>query len=100
MLSRVRRLILVAVLPAVLAAACGGQSKTTGTTTTTKHKSTSSAQSGRYHAGEKCQKSQSFAYSTQGFTCVNGKLHRKSQNATPATLSHQSQTNTAPPQGY
>lgn len=99
MLLRVRRLILVAVLPAVLAAACGGQTKTTSTTTTTKHKSTSSAQSGRYHAGQSCQKSQSFAYSTQGFTCVNGKLHRKSQQQ-PATLSHQSQTNTAPPQGY
>ena len=98
MLFRLRRLILVAVLPAALAAACGGQSKTTSTTTT--HKSTPSAQSGHYHAGEQCQKSQSFAYSSQGFTCVNGKLRHKGQHGTPATVHHHSQTTTAAPQGY
>jgi hypothetical protein len=99
MLFRIRRLILLAVLPAALAAACGSQSKTTSTTTNTTHKSTPSAQSGHYHAGQQCQKSQSFAYSAQGFTCVNGKLRHKAQHTAPATVRH-SHTNTATPQGY
>lgn len=97
MLSRVRRLVLLVALPAVLAAACGGGNKATSTTTTIKD---TSAQSGRYHAGERCSKSQSFAYSAQRFTCVNGRLRHKAHNASPATVHHHSNTTTAAPQGY
>jgi hypothetical protein len=100
MLSRFRRLILLAVVPAALAAACGGATKSTSTTTTNKHTSAPSSQSGHYHAGEHCQQSQSFAYSAQGFTCANGRLRHKTQHATPATVHHNSHTTTAAPQGY
>ena len=100
MLFRVRRSVLLAFLPAVLAAACGSGSKATRTTTTTKDTSAPSAQSGHYYAGERCQKSQSFAYSAQRFTCVNGRLRHKTHNAPPATVHHHSNTKTAAPQGY
>ena len=101
MLSRVRRLVLLAVLPAVLAAACGSGSKATSTTTT-KDPSAPSAQSGQYHAGERCSKSQSFAYSAQRFTCVDGRLRHKTHNAPPATVHHHSNTTTGArgTQGY
>ena len=98
MLSRFRRLIVLAVLPATLAAACGSGSKTT--TTTTKHKSAPSAQTGHYHVGEHCQKSLAFAYSSQGFSCVNGRLRHKSHNAAPTVHHHAQTTSTAAPQGY
>lgn len=93
--------MLLAVLPAVLAAACGGSSKTSDpATTTTKHKSAPSAQSSKYHVGEHCRQSLSFAYSAQGLSCVNGTLRHKSQQAAPATVHHKSHTTTAAPQGY
>jgi hypothetical protein len=94
MLSRVRRLVLLAVLPAVLAAACGSGSKPTSNTTTTKDPSAPSAQTGHYHAGEPCPKGQSFAYLAQGFTCVNGALRHKAHSASPATVRHHSNTGT------
>lgn len=103
MLFRIKRLMLLAVLPAALAAGCGGGSKTTdapATTTTTKHKSAPSAQSAHYRVGEHCRQSLSFAYSAQGLSCVNGTLRHKSQHATPATVHHHSHTTTAAPQGY
>jgi hypothetical protein len=104
MLSRVGRFLLLAVLPAVLATACGSGSKATSTTTTTTIKDTSapSAQSGHYRAGERCSKSQSFAYSAQRFTCVNGRLRHKTQDAPPATVHHHSNTSTGArgTQGY
>ena len=102
MLTRIRRLILLAVLPAALAAACGGGSKTTDApaSTTTKHQSGPSAQSAHYHVGEHCRQSLSFAYSSQGLSCVNGTLRHKSQHAAPATVHHHSHTTTAAPQGY
>ncbi len=106
MLSRIRRLVLLAVLPAVLAAACGSGSKATSTTTTTtkiKDTSAPTTQSGHYHAGQRCQKGQSFAYTAQGFTCVNGRLRHKAQNGSPATVHHHSNSTTAPQgqlQGY
>jgi hypothetical protein len=99
MISRVRRLVLLAVLPAVLAAACGSGSKATSTTTT-KDPSGPSAQSGHYHAGERCPKGQSFAYLAQGFTCVNGTLRHKTHNASPATVHHHSNTSTSGTHGY
>jgi hypothetical protein len=86
-------------LPATLVAACGGSSKTTDTTTT-KQKSAPSAQSAHYHVGEHCQKSLAFAYSSQGFTCVNGKLQKKSHTAPPTVHHHGNTTSTAAPQGY
>ena len=97
MLSRFRRLMVLAVLPATLAAACGSSSKTT---TTTKHKTAPSAQTGHYHVGEHCQKSLAFAYSSQGFSCVNGRLRHKSHNAAPTVKHHPQTTSTAAPQGY
>ncbi|MGN6170218.1 MAG: hypothetical protein ACTHQQ_18910 [Solirubrobacteraceae bacterium] len=105
MLSRVRRLILLAVLPAALVAACGGGSNSGGGSktndpTSTTHTSAPSAQSGHYHAGEHCRQSLSFAYSAQGFSCVNGTLHRKPKHTAPATVHHHSHTNTGAPQGY
>ncbi|HEY3946375.1 MAG TPA: hypothetical protein VGL78_14195 [Solirubrobacteraceae bacterium] len=102
MLFRIKRLMLLAVLPAGLAAGCGSGSKTTDApaTTTTKHKSAPSAQSAHYHVGEHCRQSLSFAYSAQGLSCVNGTLRHKSQHATPATVHHHSHTTTAAPQGY
>ena len=100
MLSRFRRLILLAVLPAALAAACGGASKTTSTTTTSKHTSAPNSQSGNYHAGDHCRRSQSFAYAAQGLTFVNGTLRHKTHHSTPATVKHHSQTTTSAPQGY
>jgi hypothetical protein len=93
MLSRVRRLVLLAVLPAVLAAACGSGSKP-ASTTTTKDPSAPSAQTGHYHAGEPCPKGQSFAYLAQGFSCVNGTLRHKAHNGAPATVRHHSNTST------
>jgi hypothetical protein len=100
MLSRFRRFILLAVLPAALAAACGGASKTTSTTPTSNHTSAPSAQSGNYHAGDHCRQSQSFAYAAQGLTCVNGTLRHKAHHSKPATVNHHSQTTTSAPQGY
>ena len=101
MLFRIKRLMLLAVLPAVLAAACGGGSKTSDpATTTTKHKSAPSAQNAHYHVGEQCRQSLSFAYSAQGLSCVNGTLRHKSQHTAPATVHHHSHTTTAAPQGY
>ena len=101
MLSPLRRLILLAVLPAALAAACGGASKSNDPpATSTTHKSAPSAQSSQYHAGEHCQQSLSFAYSAQGFSCVNGTLRHKANHTAPATVHHHSHTNTAAPQGY
>ena len=100
MLSRVRRLVLLAVLPAVLAAACGSGNKATSTSTTTTTIKDTSAQSGHYHAGERCSKGQSFAYLAQGFTCVNGTLRHKTHNASPATVHHHSNTDTSGTHGY
>lgn len=100
MISRVRRLVLLVALPAVLAAACGSGNKTTSTTTTTKDPSGPSAQTGHYHAGERCPKGQSFAYLAQGFTCVNGTLRHKTHNASPATVHHHSNTSTSGTHGY
>src|SRR5689334_11000024 len=99
MLPRFRRLVVLAVLPATLAAACGGGSKST-TTSTSKQKSAPNAQTGHYHVGEHCQKSLAFAYSSQGFSCVNGRLQRKSHNAPPTVHHHAHTTSTAAPQGY
>ena len=98
MLLRLRRILVLAVLPATLAAACGGSNKTTQTTTT-KHKTAPSAQTGHYHVGEHCQKSLAFSYSSQGFTCADGRLRHKSQNKAPA-VHHHAHTSTAAPQGY
>jgi hypothetical protein len=98
--------MILAVLPAVLAAACGSGSKTSSTTTTTtkiKDTSAPTAPSEHYHAGERCRKSLAFAYSAQGFSCVNGTLRHKGHNGSPATVHHHSNTTTAPQgqlQGY
>jgi hypothetical protein len=97
MLSRIRRVVLLAVLPAVLAAACGSGSKAPRTTTT-KDPSAPSAQTGHYHAGEQCPKGQAFAYLAQGFTCVNGTLRHKAHSASPATV--HSKTSTGGTKGY
>jgi hypothetical protein len=99
MSSRVRRFLLLAVLPAALAAGCGGGSKTIDTTTT-KQKTAPSAQGGKYHVGEHCQQSLAFAYSAQGLQCVNGKLRQKANNKSPKTVHHHGHTTTAAPQGY
>lgn len=93
--------MLLAVLPAVLAAACGGTSKTTDpATTTTKQSTVPSAQSNQYHVGAHCKPSLAFAYSTRGLTCVNGTLRHKAQHGAPATVHHKSQTTSTAPQGY
>jgi hypothetical protein len=100
MVSRIRRVMLLAVLPAALAAGCGsGGGSKTSNTTTTKQKTAPSAQSGHYHVGEHCQQSLAFAYSSQGLQCVNGKLRHKTKTASPKTH-HHGHTTTAAPQGY
>ena len=93
--------MLLAVLPAALAAGCGGGTKTTTTHNTTAHKDTPSAHSSKYRAGEHCRSSSpAFAYAAQGFTCVNGRLQHKSRQTSPPTVHHHSHTTTAAPQGY
>jgi hypothetical protein len=92
--------MLLAAFPVALAVGCGGGTKATNTPKTTTHKNTPTAQTVDYHANEHCQPSLAFAYSAQGFTCVNGRLRHKSHHAPPPTIHHHSHTSTAAPQGY
>jgi hypothetical protein len=100
MISGIRRFVLLATLPAALVAGCGGTAKTTHTRDTTTHKDTPTAQSANYHVGEHCQQGLVFAYSAQGFTCVNGRLRHKTDHGSPPAVHHHSHTTTAAPQGY
>jgi hypothetical protein len=100
MLSGIRRFMLLAVVPAALAVGCGGGTNSTKTSNTTIQKSKPAAQTGHYHVGERCQHSLAFAYSAQGFTCVNGTLRHKARHTSPSTVHHHTHTTTAAPQGY
>jgi hypothetical protein len=91
-----RRLALLAAIPATIAAGCGSSGNTTTKTT---QKSAPARYTTRYHAGEHCRSNQSIVYATKGFVCVNGELRAKSTSV-PKTQTHKSHTTTAAPQGY
>ncbi|HEY3944268.1 MAG TPA: hypothetical protein VGL78_03490 [Solirubrobacteraceae bacterium] len=101
MTLRIGRFLLFAVVPAIVAGGCGGQTQSTKTHDTSTHQSTSGAQPVQYHPGQRCRQSLAFAYSAKGFTCVNGRLYHKGSQSSPRTVSHHhAHTTTAAPQGY
>ncbi len=96
MCPSLKRLALIAVIPATIAAGCGSSGKATTKTTQKSAPDTSTTQ---YHAGQHCRSNQSIVYASKGFVCVNGTLHHKSDSA-PKTKTNKSHTTTAAPQGY